>query len=183
MSDFSKLMQNEIKKIPRVPRLEWLCLTSMDNIYLNPEFLKVYLFIFRERWKEWEREGETSISCKPTTQACTLTGNQTNGLLIHRLALNPLSHTSQGWIQNFKWVIWGDAAWEKVMCSFVNHCIKIKSNLCFCWEYSSSTVSCNWLLPSGLSHVLNSEESDFNEGGQGREEQWGKIWTNVIGWK
>ena len=32
----------------------------------------------------------------PETQACALTGNQTGDLLVHRLALNPLSHTSQG---------------------------------------------------------------------------------------
>ena len=29
-------------------------------------------------------------------QACALTGNQTSDSLVHRLALNPLSHTSQG---------------------------------------------------------------------------------------
>ena len=33
-----------------------------------------------------------------TTQACALTGNQTSDPLVHRPALNPLSHTSQGWI-------------------------------------------------------------------------------------
>ena len=32
----------------------------------------------------------------PATQACALTGNQTSDPLVHRLALNPLSHTSQG---------------------------------------------------------------------------------------
>ena len=32
----------------------------------------------------------------PTTQACALSGNQTSDLLVCRLALNPLSHTSQG---------------------------------------------------------------------------------------
>ena len=32
----------------------------------------------------------------PTTQACALTGNQTSDLSVHRPALNPLSHTSQG---------------------------------------------------------------------------------------
>ena len=32
----------------------------------------------------------------PTTQACALTGNRTGNPLVHRLALNPLSHTSQG---------------------------------------------------------------------------------------
>ena len=30
------------------------------------------------------------------TQACALTGNQTSDPLVHRLALNPLNHTSQG---------------------------------------------------------------------------------------
>ena len=32
----------------------------------------------------------------PATQACALTGNQTGNLLVCRLALDPLSHTSQG---------------------------------------------------------------------------------------
>ena len=34
----------------------------------------------------------------PATQACALTGNQTGDLSVCRLALNPLSHTSQGWV-------------------------------------------------------------------------------------
>ena len=32
----------------------------------------------------------------PTTQAHALTGNRTGNPLVHRLVLNPLSHTSQG---------------------------------------------------------------------------------------
>ena len=32
----------------------------------------------------------------PTTKACALTGNRTSNPLVHRLLLNPLSHTSQG---------------------------------------------------------------------------------------
>ena len=32
----------------------------------------------------------------PTTQACALTGNRTSDPLVYRLALSPLSHTSQG---------------------------------------------------------------------------------------
>ena len=32
----------------------------------------------------------------PATQACALTENQTRDPLVRRLALNPLSHTSQG---------------------------------------------------------------------------------------
>ena len=38
----------------------------------------------------------------PETQACTLTGNRTANLLVHRLALNPLNHTSQGKLYIFK---------------------------------------------------------------------------------
>ena len=32
----------------------------------------------------------------PATQACAQTGNRTGDPLLRRLALNPLSHTSQG---------------------------------------------------------------------------------------
>ena len=75
-------------------------------------FLRFYLFIFRARGREEEKGKETSMMCKrnmdrlplahpqlgtwPTTQAWALTGNQTSNLLVHRLTLNPLSHTSQG---------------------------------------------------------------------------------------
>ena len=37
----------------------------------------------------------------PATQACTLTGNQTGNPLVHRLALNPLSHTSKGLLLSY----------------------------------------------------------------------------------
>ena len=36
----------------------------------------------------------------PATQACALTGNRTSNALVHRLMLNPLSHTSRGRICN-----------------------------------------------------------------------------------
>ena len=39
----------------------------------------------------------------PTTQARALTGNWTGDPLVHRLALNPLSHTSQGKMVTFEW--------------------------------------------------------------------------------
>ena len=38
----------------------------------------------------------------PSTQACALAGNQTCDPLVRRPALNPLSHTSQGWVFFFK---------------------------------------------------------------------------------
>ena len=34
---------------------------------------------------------------QPATQAGALTGNQISSPSVHRPALNPLSHTSQGW--------------------------------------------------------------------------------------
>ena len=76
--------------------------------FLNNDF--IYLFL--EKGSEGEREGEkhpcerkTAISCllytpepqtKPTSQACTLTGNRTFNLLLYGTVLNPLSHTSHG---------------------------------------------------------------------------------------
>ena len=71
-------------------------------------FLRFYLFTF-ERGEEREKERERNISvwlplmCSllgtwPTTQACALTGNRTGDPLVHRPALNPLSHTSQGYL-------------------------------------------------------------------------------------
>ena len=68
-------------------------------------FLKNYLFTFRQRGRVGEREGEKHqcvvASYMPLmgtwseTQARALTGNQTGDPLVHRLVLNPLSHTSQ----------------------------------------------------------------------------------------
>ena len=56
--------------------------------------------------REGEKEGGkhqcvVALMCPPvgtwlTTQACALAGNRTSDLLVHRPALNPLNHTSQG---------------------------------------------------------------------------------------
>ena len=68
-------------------------------------FFKFYLFIFRgeERGKERERNISVWLPLErpllgtwPATQACALTGNRTGDPLVHRPALSPLSHTSQG---------------------------------------------------------------------------------------
>ena len=74
-------------------------------------FLRFYLFIFRERGREGERGEEYLCGClscapywrpDPQPRQCALPGNQTGDPLVHRLVLNPLSHTSQGWFQLFK---------------------------------------------------------------------------------
>ena len=74
-------------------------------IYCFKDF--IYLFIL-EKVREGEREVEKHqcvvASCTPllgiwpATQACALTGNQTSDPLVCRPVLNPLSHTSQGWL-------------------------------------------------------------------------------------
>ena len=67
--------------------------------------------------REGEREGEKYLCVRdtstglslahlqlgmwPAIQACALTGNPTSDLSVHKLVLNPLSHTSQGDCQNF----------------------------------------------------------------------------------
>ena len=77
------------------------------QFYLNYFFFKIfkfYLFTFRERGREGEGESVRDLvaSCMPptgdlaATLACALTGNRTGDLLVHRSALNPLGHTSQG---------------------------------------------------------------------------------------
>ena len=74
---------------------------------LCPLFKKLdFIYLFLERGEKREKERENDIhwlplSCPqlgtwPTTQSCALTGNQTSTLLVCRLVLNPLSHTSQG---------------------------------------------------------------------------------------
>ena len=87
----------------------------MYHIFIQPSikghqlFLCLFvlrLFIFRQRGRDGEREGEKHqcvvafhvplLGTCPATQACTLTGNWTCDPLVRRLAVNPLSHTSQG---------------------------------------------------------------------------------------
>ena len=74
--------------------------------------LKYFIYLFWERGKGKEKERERNISVwlllvcsllgtQPATQVCALTGTWTRDPLVHRLALNPLSHTSQGLLSKF----------------------------------------------------------------------------------
>ena len=101
--------------------LDHICLQY--NLKDNPIFLlllltslyifSLFFFFFSKRAGEGEREGEKhwcvryidrlplecpQLGTSPANQACTLTGNWTDDLLVCRLALSPLSHTSQGCI-------------------------------------------------------------------------------------
>ena len=76
--------------------------------FLKKIFIKdfIYLFILdtgEGRQKDRERNinawlplTHPILGTRPATQACALTGNPTSDPLVHRLALNPLSHTRQG---------------------------------------------------------------------------------------
>ena len=82
--------------------------TNHRNWAIAPSFfLFKILFIYFQRGEGREKQKERNINVRlppvcpqlgtwHTTQACVLTGNQTRDPLVHRLALNPLSHTSQG---------------------------------------------------------------------------------------
>ena len=70
----------------------------------------IYLFLDKGEGREKKRERNIKVwlplMCPllgtwPITQACTLTVNWTGDPLVHRQALNPLSHTSQDWFHLF----------------------------------------------------------------------------------
>ena len=85
---------------------------SFKKYFIYFYFKLFYIFIFRERGKEGEREGEKHrcgrITCLPlacpqlgtwpVTQACALAGNRTSNHSVHRPALNPRSLTSQDYL-------------------------------------------------------------------------------------
>ena len=67
----------------------------------------IYLLLERGEGRKTERKRNISardqlplarphLGTWPATQACAPTRNRTDSLLIHRLVLNPLRHTSQG---------------------------------------------------------------------------------------
>ena len=66
----------------------------------------MYLFLERGGGREKDKEKNIKVwlpfallllGTWPTNQACVLSGNRTSDPLVHRLVLNPLSHTSQGY--------------------------------------------------------------------------------------
>ena len=85
---------------------KWHLTVTLRHYFTSLFFKDFYLFIFRERGKEEEKERSINVwlplthpllGTWPATQACALTGNRTNDPLVCRPALNPLSHMSQGY--------------------------------------------------------------------------------------
>ena len=80
-------------------------LTPASSAQVNFFFIVFILFSERGEGKEKERERNINVwlllthpllETWPATQACALTGNQTGDPSVPRLALNLLSHISQG---------------------------------------------------------------------------------------
>ena len=78
------------------------CFRSLFKHFFKKDFINS--FPDGGEGREKERERNIGVWLPPTylppgarlvTQACAPTGNQTGGPLVHRLALNPLRHTSQ----------------------------------------------------------------------------------------
>ena len=76
-------------------------------------FFKDFTYLFLERGREGEREGNINVwlplvhpplAMWPITQACALTGNRTGNSLVHRPTLKPLSYTRQGPFSLFKYI-------------------------------------------------------------------------------
>ena len=75
-------------------------------------FLKIlFIYLFLEKGREKERErninvwlplAHSPLRTWPVTQACVLTENPNSNLWVHRLALSPLSHLSQGTRRAFR---------------------------------------------------------------------------------
>ena len=77
-----------------------------------------YLFLDRGEGRDKERERNLNVwlplmhpqlGTWPATQACALTGSQTSDPLVHRPALNSLSHTSQG---SFPFLLFFNKKWH-----------------------------------------------------------------------
>ena len=95
--------------------------------------------------------GQLPLSCPqlgtwPATQACAPIGNQTGDLLVHRLALNPLSHTSQGQTTSFSFCELHSDMWSV-------DGVTGSQGVSVVWELAQSDGS---VLPDG---VLEKEET------------------------
>ena len=105
-------------------------------------FKKYFIYLFLKEGKGERKRGRKTLMCVryidqlplahpqlgswPATQACALTGNRTTDSLVHRLELNPLSHTSQGFfLFFFFWLI------KKILVNYTSHEIIILTSTQF----------------------------------------------------
>ena len=87
--------------------LSWTIASSVNINLMLLIFLKDFVYFFLQRGERREEKRERNIiiwlplvcphlGTWSVTQACALMGNRTSNLPVHKLVLNPLSHTSQG---------------------------------------------------------------------------------------
>ena len=112
--------------------------------------------IFKERRKEGEREGEKhqcvvashvpptgNPACNP---GCALTGNRTSDPWVHRPALKPLNHTSQGSFYFLKCCV-------HATCQIHYIVTNINSTIDFCTARSHSFETLTYSKPKMLEHL------------------------------
>ena len=116
----------------QLPPLNSLLLFQHFIHFLKTLFLKrFYLFIFRKKGREGEGEGEKHRCGRDTLIGCllhapkarALTGNQTGDLLVCRLSLNPLSHTSQGTTVLFLFLSI-QPPWANICCEYLRNTVQ-----------------------------------------------------------
>ena len=92
-----------------------MCQAVLLLLLLSLLLLFIYLFIDRGEGRKRERNTNVWMPLEhpllgawPTTQVCAPTENQTGDPLVCRLALNLLSHTSQGYQEVFEEILQTD---------------------------------------------------------------------------
>ena len=99
-NDLTSRWVKEIKVTQIEQEEEKLSLLGDDRLFLK-KIIYLFLFLEREEGREKEMERNIKVQLPPTGDlACNpcmcLTGNWTSNPMVHRLALSPLSHTTQG---------------------------------------------------------------------------------------
>ena len=105
---FSILSLSANVALPLVYSFHFVRLTLITILHSQSLFFffKDFIYLFVERGEGRKKERERNINVWlplthhllgtwPATQACAVTGYWTSNPLVHRLALNPLSHISQ----------------------------------------------------------------------------------------
>ena len=118
---------------------EWSCRDFFSFLFIF--FGKDFIYLFLERGEEREKNinvwlllSHPLLGTWPAPQAYALTGNRTGDPLVHRLALSPLSHNSQGRNRCFEKCVqvWKQRPGRRVMPGFNydDNCASTSSSEC-----------------------------------------------------
>ena len=133
------------------------------NSSLYIYIFKDFVYLFLERGREGEREGERHqcvvasyplMRTWPITQAHALTGNRTGNPVVCRPVLHPLSNTSQGNSSNilniefpYGLAILFLSIYPREMKTFTNFYVNVHNNIiCNSQEVETTLISINWWM-------------------------------------